>query len=146
MSVEPPSRTFFPELHDRFREPDAWQIFDDVLPTLHELAALGINLGIISNWDDRLVPMLKSLGLNKYFEAMIVSCDVGFSKLSPVIFEQAAKKLGVPPGSILHVGDSLDADVAGAKAAGFASVLIDRTLREDVPGRIKSLRRLEGMF
>jgi putative hydrolase of the HAD superfamily len=146
LSVEPPSQTFFPELYDRFREPEAWQVFEDVVPMLNELAALGINLGIVSNWDDRLGPLLEHLKLNKYFEAIIVSCDVGFTKPSPVIFEQAAKKLGVPPGLILHVGDSLDTDVAGAKAAGFEAVLVDRALREDEAGRIRSLRRLEGMF
>jgi FMN phosphatase YigB (HAD superfamily) len=50
------------------------------------------------------------------------------------------------PGLILHVGDSLDSDVAGAKSAGFEALLVDRELREDEEGRIKSLRRLEGMF
>jgi putative hydrolase of the HAD superfamily len=146
LSVEPPSQTFFPELYDRFREPEAWQVFDDVVPTLHELASLGINLGIISNWDDRLGPLLERLGLSKYFEAIVISCDVGFPKPSPVIFEHAAKKLGVPPDSILHVGDSLDTDVAGAKSAGFEALLIDRELKEDEEGQIRSLRRLEGMF
>ena len=47
--ISPPSRTFFPELYDRFSEPDAWQIFEDVKPALEALAARGINLAIISN-------------------------------------------------------------------------------------------------
>src|SRR5215471_13632609 len=37
-----PSQTFFPELYSRFARPEAWRIFDDVLPTLEELASSGV--------------------------------------------------------------------------------------------------------
>ncbi|HZV34115.1 MAG TPA: HAD family hydrolase, partial [Verrucomicrobiae bacterium] len=67
---------FFSEVYDRFREPDAWHIFEDVLPALDSLAARGINIGIISNWDERLRPLLARLRLAKYFESIIVSCDI----------------------------------------------------------------------
>ncbi|MDB6123923.1 MAG: REG-2-like, superfamily [Pedosphaera sp.] len=140
---EPPSQTFFPELYDRFSEPDAWHVFEDVVPTLEALAASGMRLGIISNWDERLLPLLERLRLHTYFDAIVVSCDVGFAKPSPVIFEHAAKKLGAAPELILHVGDSSQHDVAGATAAGFQSRLIDRKEDPQPPLRIKSLHELE---
>lgn len=143
---KPPSQTFFPELYDRFREPKAWHVFEDVLPALNALAALDLRLGIISNWDDRLSPLLDQLGLSKFFEAIVISCDVGFPKPSPVIFEHTSKKLGVPPELILHVGDSLETDVAGAQSAGCAAVLVERGQEGDGAGRIGSLVELEGMF
>ncbi len=142
----PPGEAFFDELYKRFGEPGAWHVFEDVLPTLDALAAGGINLGIISNWDERLRPLLAQLGLAKYFEVIIISNEIGFTKPSPVIFEHAAKKLGLAPEFILHVGDSLESDVAGAKSGGFKSLLIDRSEGEAKEGRIRSLRELEWML
>ena len=117
---------FFAELYERFATPDAWRIFDDVLPTLDALASREIKLAVISNWDERLRPLLRALKLDCYFEAFAISIEVGFPKPSPVIFEHAAAKLGPPPGSILHVGDSLEMDVQGARAAGFQALHIHR--------------------
>ncbi|HWB60625.1 MAG TPA: HAD-IA family hydrolase [Chthoniobacteraceae bacterium] len=117
---------FFSELYERFAEPDAWHIFDDVIPALDALASREIKLAVISNWDERLRPLLRALRLDRYFEAFAISIEVGFPKPSPVIFEHAATKLGLPPASILHVGDSLEMDVEGAKAAGFQALQIHR--------------------
>ena len=127
----PPSETFFPELYDRFAEPEAWQYFEDVKPALDALAARGINLAIISNWDERLRPLLARLDLAKYFDAIIISCEVGFAKPSPVIFEHAAKKMGLaPPEFILHVGDSEEHDAQGALGAGFQARLLEREAKD----------------
>ncbi|MDB6020990.1 MAG: HAD-superfamily hydrolase [Pedosphaera sp.] len=141
----PPDGSFFSELYDRFSEPDAWQVFDDVRPALDSLAARGINLGIISNWDERLRPLLARLGLAEYFETIIISCEVGFTKPSPVIFEQAAKRLGLAPKFILHVGDSVQHDVAGAKGAGYGALLLERGAEDVTEGTIRSLGALEEM-
>ncbi len=144
-SGEKPSETFFPELYDRFAEPEAWHVFDDVLPAFDALAARDINLGIVSNWDERLRPLLEKLGLSKYFQAVIVSCEVAFTKPSPVIFEQAARMLGEAAGNILHVGDSVAHDIAGAKAAGFQSLLLERGRPDPTAGVIGSLLEIEGL-
>ncbi len=122
----PPSETFFNDLFDRFAEPDCWKIADDVLQTLETLRGDDIRLGIISNWDERLQLLLPRLDLEKHFETIVVSCEVGFPKPSAVIFEYAARKLGLPPETILHVGDSATEDYEGAKAAGFSGLLLDR--------------------
>jgi len=139
---EPPSKTFFPELYDRFGQPDAWKVFDDVAPALDELAARGIILAVISNWDERLRPLLDKLGLSKYFQTIVVSCEVGFTKPSPVIFEHAAKRLGLAPEVMLHVGDSLEHDVKGAAAAGFQTRWLDRGLKDATEGSIGTLWEL----
>jgi putative hydrolase of the HAD superfamily len=123
---EPPSRTFFPELYERFAQGSAWRIYDDVAPTVAALSQRGLKLGVISNWDDRLRPLLKSLQLGDRFEIIVVSCEVGASKPAPAIFKVAVEKLGVPAAAILHVGDSLELDVEGARAAGLNAVQIKR--------------------
>ncbi len=146
LTEQPPSASFFPELFERFAEPEVWQIFDDVKPAIDALASLGINLGIISNWDERLQPLLQRLELKKYFETVVVSCEIGFSKPSPVIFEHAARKLGLAPEFILHVGDSAREDVRGAESAGFQARLIERGQGGASPGRMGSLLELEHLL
>jgi len=123
---EPDSRVLFDSLYARFVEPSVWHIYDDVRPTLEVLRSRGVRLAILSNWDERLRPLLKQLGLSHYFEAAIVSSEVGSRKPEPAIFQQAAKALGLPPGHVLHVGDSLEQDVRGAHAAGFQALRIQR--------------------
>jgi putative hydrolase of the HAD superfamily len=143
----PPSQTFFPAIYERFAQADAWRIHEDVLPGLEALASFGIQMAVLSNWDERLRPLLQHLRLDSYFETIIVSCEVGFTKPSPVIFEQASKKLGIPPAQILHVGDSLVDDVAGAKAANFRALLIDRKAGSSSRVlRILSLRDLASLI
>jgi putative hydrolase of the HAD superfamily len=142
LAAEPPRTTFFPELYERFAEADAWRVFDDVLPTLKALSARGVRLAALSNWDERLRVLLDRLGLEVFFEAIIVSCEVGALKPSPVIFRQAVAKLGLPPEAILHVGDSFEMDVQGARNAGLASVQVMRQKTPAPPadGQISSLR------
>jgi len=142
LAAQPPSATFFPKLYERFAQPAAWRVFDDVLPALDALASRGIKLGVISNWDERLRELLRRLRLHDYFEAVIISCEVGFAKPSPVIFEQAALKLGLSPASVLHVGDSLELDVRGAESAGFQALQLRRQREEPGRGGLKNLGEL----
>jgi putative hydrolase of the HAD superfamily len=119
--------TFFDALYRRFAEPDVWRVFDDVRPTLLALRQRGIKLGIISNWDERLRPLLGKLGLSEFFEAIIISHEVGHLKPAKEIFLAAVRELGFAPGAILHVGDSFAEDVQGAEAAGMKGSWLDRT-------------------
>ena len=121
-----PSRSFFTAIYQRFAQADTWRIFEDVLPALDRLASLEIPLAIISNWDERLRPLLRELRLEGYFETVVISCEVGFIKPSPVIFGHAARRIGVAPEHVLHVGDSPAEDIAGAQTAGFQAVLVER--------------------
>jgi putative hydrolase of the HAD superfamily len=121
-------------------------MYGDVLPALDELASKDISLAIISNWDARLRPLLQQFRLDRYFEIIVISCEVGFAKPSPVIFEHAAKRLGIAPENIVHVGDSAEEDVAGAQAAGLGGLLLDRDKKAVQPGQIFSLGQLEVLL
>jgi putative hydrolase of the HAD superfamily len=140
--TEKPSRTFFSELYERFAQADAWRIYEDMLPTLATLTQHGIRVGVISNWDDRLRPLLNSLGLAERFETIVVSCEVGASKPSHAPFQAAANALNLAPDKILHVGDSLDMDVGGARGAGLHAVQIVRGGDVIGVGQLSSLREL----
>jgi putative hydrolase of the HAD superfamily len=132
---------FFPAVYERFAEPDTWRVFDDVVPALDALAARGLRLAVISNWDERLEPLLRRLELHRRFEAVVVSCAVGATKPSPAIFAQALQRLGLPAGAVLHVGDGEREDWAGARGAGLAAVLLQRA-----GGALCSLRDLPAVM
>ena len=135
---------FFDNLYQEFAGRQSWRIFDDVFPTLEELRRRGFRLGIISNWDERLRPLLAELDLSPYFESIVISVEAGYVKPERQIFETAISSLAVPAQSILHVGDSPTEDLAGAQAAGLNALFLDR----NPPSRgssIASLAELLGL-
>ncbi|HEY5910176.1 MAG TPA: HAD-IA family hydrolase, partial [Verrucomicrobiae bacterium] len=138
----PPSVTFFPALYERFTRAASWHVFDDVVPTLQSLRARGLKLGVISNWDDRLRPLLRALRLDRSFDVITISCEVGSPKPRAEIFCEAARALALPPATILHVGDSRESDFRGARAAGLQALLLKRGGGRVRPGEIRSLRAL----
>ncbi len=123
---EEDSHRVFSDIYRRFEDPKVWRIHDDVLPTLDELAGRGFRLAIVSNWDNRLRPLLTELKLLSFFETATISSDIGFTKPSPVLFEHTLKKLGLPSSSVVHVGDSPSEDIDGAESAGITGILIRR--------------------
>ncbi len=138
--------TFFPAVYARFAEPDAWRVCPDALPALDALASRGLRLGVVSNWDERLEPLLRRLRLASFFELIVVSCDIGFTKPSAVIFEHAVRKLGLPARAILHVGDAQREDAEGARQAGLLALHLDRRRAGDArEGRIATLTELDSL-
>jgi len=137
-----PSTTFFPELYEAFADPSAWRVYDDVRPCLERLRQNGVKLGVISNWDERLRPLLKALDLDRYFDAIVISCEVGEPKPGREIFQTTARQLHAPASAILHVGDSRAEDVEGARAAGFQALLLTRGQPAAAEGAMASLDEL----
>jgi putative hydrolase of the HAD superfamily len=114
---------FFPELYDRFASAKVWRVFNDVRPALLRLKNQGLKLGVISNWDDRLRPLLDQLELTPFFDAIVISHEVGHCKPSPEIFREALRLLNLPGAQVLHVGDSETEDVQGAQRVGLQAVI-----------------------
>jgi putative hydrolase of the HAD superfamily len=125
--VSPISKTLFDAIYNRFAQPTVWRVFDDVHATLWSLKKRGLKLAIISNWDERLRPLLAELALMQYFPISIISSEIGAHKPDPAIFQAAADQLGISPDFILHVGDSAREDVEGGRAAGMRAVRIARS-------------------
>ncbi len=133
---------FFPALYGRFAQPGAWRVYEDVLPTLETLAGRGFRLGVISNWDERLRPLLARLGIGSHLGVLLISKETGQPKPAPAMFERAAAVLRLPPQALLHVGDSPQEDVAGARAAGLRALLLDRKAKPGAAGVIGTLTEL----
>lgn len=95
---------------------------------LEYLASMGIRTGVISNncfsgnalkeLFDRLLPGNK-------FEFVLASSDYIFRKPHGIMFEIAIQKAGLTADKIWYCGDSIEADVYGAKNAGMFPVLYE---------------------
>ena len=81
---------------------------------------------MISNFDSRLFGLLDGFGLTRFFDPIVISTYAGAAKPEGVIFIQALARHGFRPEDTVHVGDSLHADIAGARGAGMIPVLVDR--------------------
>jgi putative hydrolase of the HAD superfamily len=103
-----------------------WQVFPDVEDTLREARARALHIGVISNWDERLRPLLTNMGLVRHFDSMTISCEVGAEKPDGRMFHTALQSAGVAPDEAVHIGDSATEDVRGAEAVGMRAVLLDR--------------------
>ena len=116
----------FEQLWNHFASPTAWEVFPDVVPALKALRERGVRLGIIGNWDVRIVPLLEGLGLWGLFDAVTASFQVGAEKPDSRIFSEALARCQVGPQRALHVGDSYEEDVLGAVGAGMRAVWLRR--------------------
>jgi 2-haloacid dehalogenase/putative hydrolase of the HAD superfamily len=88
---------------------------------------------VVSNIDRAdLEAVLKHHGLS--FTAAVTSEDVGAYKPSPQMFRRGLAMLGMRADEVLHVGDSLTADVAGAQSAGIAAIWVNRRGRPTPDG------------
>jgi len=102
----------------------------DGIETLAWLRGRGFRLGCVTNTLFGGPPFLEGLrqdGLSHYLGVVSVSCDLGFVKPHPEMFQHALSALGAVPEQALMVGDSLRADVGGAKALGMTAVWKRRT-------------------
>ena len=101
-------------------------LFDDVLPALDLLVGRGFKLGLISNVDQDISPLLNKLGLSSYFAVVLTSKDVGVTKPDPRIFHEAVKRVGVETAETMYIGDQYQIDTLGALNAGLKALLLDR--------------------
>lgn len=114
-------------------------VYDDTLPALERLKAAGVVCYVVSNHVWRLAQMIAELGFAPYISAVISSARVGVRKPHPAIFEVALAAAGVERDAVLFVGDSLSADVLGARASGMRAVLLDRRGASNEAGAIRTL-------
>jgi putative hydrolase of the HAD superfamily len=87
---------------------------------LHTLQKAGIRIGLLTNGAASVQrEKIESSGLGMYFDAAVVSGELGTGKPSPEIFHHLLERLGVNAGESLMVGNSLARDIAGGQRAGM---------------------------
>ncbi|HIK30137.1 MAG TPA: HAD family hydrolase [Oscillatoriales cyanobacterium M59_W2019_021] len=124
----PDFEEFFAELYHYFATAEPWVVYEDVLPALRYWQQQGIELGVVSNFDTRLYPVLEQLQLAPFLTSITISSEVGAAKPEPAIFSAALGKHNCEPTEAWHIGDSDLEDYRGAKAFGLRGIWIDRSL------------------
>jgi putative hydrolase of the HAD superfamily len=117
--------------------PDAWA-------ALSTARARGRRVIVVSNWDCSLAQVLERVGLASLLDRVITSAAVGARKPAAAVFEAALAAARVTPAQALHVGDSLEEDVAGARAVGIAAVWLNRDGAGAPPG-VSMIRSLDEL-
>jgi len=104
---------------------------DDVLPAM----TAECRVGLITNGPPAYQrPKLEALGFGDAFETVVFAGFDTAAKPDPEPFERALSELGIAPSGALYVGNSLDSDVRGARAAGLkAAWLNDGSDPEPIP-------------
>jgi putative hydrolase of the HAD superfamily len=133
----------FAGLWQWFADPAAWAVHSEAGEVFNELLRRGLVVGIGSNFDARLLPLVDHF---REFAPVrgrcVISSLVGWRKPAAEFFAALAATAGCEPAQVLYVGDDWRNDFEGATAAGLRAVLLDPAAEPSAADRIRSLRDL----
>jgi putative hydrolase of the HAD superfamily len=119
--------SFFHQLYNHFGTAQPWFVYPDVSPALHRWQQMGIEMGVVSNFDSRIYAVLQALDLVQFFTSVTICSQVGAAKPDEKIFATSLQKHQCDAPDAWHIGDNLKEDYQGAKAAGLRAILVKRT-------------------
>ena len=129
------------EMERRWAHSAHFELYEDAAPTLRDMKARGLRVGLLSNSSRDLPHFVEHHGL--VADAVLTSHAHGKTKPHESIFRAMLEALDVPAAEAVMVGDTLDDDIEGARAVGMAAVLIDREGRHpEIADRLPDLRGL----
>jgi putative hydrolase of the HAD superfamily len=105
-----------------------WKPEAETIETLAILRKRGYKLAVISNAgdDDDVQTLVDKAGIRPYLDFAISSAACGIRKPNPRIFELALRRAHIEHSEAAMVGDSLGADILGARNAGIYSIWLTR--------------------
>lgn len=136
----------FAELRAAMLEALVFRAYPEVPGVLSELRAGGTRLVVVSNWDYSLLEVLARTGLSELVDGVVISALEGVSKPDRRLFERGLEVAGVDAPDAVHVGDGLDADVAGALGAGIRPVYVDRDRAGGAPEGVEAVADLSALL
>lgn len=101
-----------------------WLAYPEALEVLEEVSARGLKLGMFSNatHDPFIQRLVDRLGFRMWLEPALSSAGTGIRKPDPAAFAPLLAAWNLAPASVVVVGDTLEADILGARRAGMRSV------------------------
>jgi putative hydrolase of the HAD superfamily len=126
-----------------------FRAYDEVPDVLRAARAQGLRLVVVSNWDVSLHDVLAQTGLAALLDGVVTSAEVGSAKPDGEIVARGLTLAGVAAPDAVHVGDSLEHDVVGARAAGIAPVLVVRdgaAREEELPAGVCAITTLRPLL
>ena len=125
------------ELYEHYGKGDAWLLADGARECITALRGAGLKIAVLSNWDVRLRLILDDLGVTPLVDALLVSAEIGVDKPDRRAFTAVCTGLGVKANELLHLGDDVEVDVEGARAAGCHGWLFGTDVRDFADLRAK---------
>jgi len=113
------------ELCARFADPATFRVTAGAEELLDAARRAGLRAAVVSNWSERLEPLLAGLGLRARLDAVLASAVEGVEKPDPELFQRALARLGVAAAAAVHLGNHWENDVGGARAAGITPIFYD---------------------
>jgi HAD superfamily hydrolase (TIGR01549 family) len=107
-------------------EAQSWVIFPGIPEMLQQVRDLDLKMGLLSNArnDWAVKEIMERLGLTRYFDVILTSAGLGVRKPRPEPFREMLKMLGIAPAEAVMVGNSMEADVAGAVPLGIKTIRV----------------------
>ncbi len=135
------------ELYEEWAANHHFDLYDDVRDVVLELAARGLELGVISNSHRSLEAFTAHFELDRYVRTHVSAHPNRYMKPHRSIFEAALTSAGVEAERAVMVGDSLKADVHGALGAGLRAVWLRRSGDDSTsrPEHVPLIRRLHEL-
>jgi putative hydrolase of the HAD superfamily len=103
----------------------------EMLSTLRKIYRLGLLTNFTHGPAAR--EIIDKLGLNPFFDVVLISGELGYRKPHPLVFHQLIEHLGVEKDQILYVGDDPEPDITGAQNAGLQPVLTTYVRDQNIP-------------
>ncbi|MFH1589565.1 MAG: HAD family hydrolase [archaeon] len=113
------------------RDSEKVRPYYDAKKTLQDLKAAGIKTALISNAASFHKSPLYDFGLDKYFDHVIFSCDVGYWKPDPEIYQLALNKLGVSAYRTIMTGDHVKKDYWVPSRMDIKGIHLNRELTKE---------------
>ncbi|HEY2147610.1 MAG TPA: HAD-IA family hydrolase [Pirellulales bacterium] len=114
----------FGDLFLHFARAESWRVDPNAAACWQALADRGLLLGIASNFDDRLIEIARRLPPLDRGERLFLSARIGYRKPAVEFFRFIERDLGIAARELLSIGDDLENDYRGAKAAGWQGRLL----------------------
>ncbi len=124
-----------PPLHVHWREKQ--HLIDGNVALIERLRP-AYRTALLSNADLTLRDRLRTFGLDRHFDAIVISADVGMAKPEPGIYALAAERIGLPPGECVFV-DDMASNIEAARAAGMEGVHYRVDLGHDLAAQLAEL-------
>ena len=123
----------FHALYDHFALPSSWQCDAETGAVIAALQGRGFVVGMASNFDHRLRPIVAGLPQLAGLDRLWISSEIGWKKPARAFFEEVGRSLGISSQEILFVGDDRTNDYLGACGAGMSALLFDPGERSNLP-------------
>ncbi|XP_015256486.1 PREDICTED: haloacid dehalogenase-like hydrolase domain-containing protein 3 [Cyprinodon variegatus] len=139
------ANTMATKLYHDFCNAENWEVFPDSQTVLARCSSLGLKLGVVSNFDNRLEEILRSCGLLSHFSFVVTSEGAGVAKPNPAIFHQALQKCGTSADRVAHIGDHYEYDYLASRSVGIHGFLLDRDNTHKDKGDVPQEHRIVSL-